>query len=121
MSSAFSNILQGAVERIPGAMGGAFAASDGEIVNSYAAGDPFEWAVLTAHFGVIAAHVQAALHTFHYGEAEVILLAHDKLDIVLHSVAEGYYVLVAAQHPAPLGLAMDTLASAAVALREEMR
>jgi len=120
MSSIFSDILAGAVERIPGAIGGAFAAGDGEIVDSFAAGDPYEWAVLTAHFGIIASHVQAALHTFHYGEAEVILFAHEKLDIVLHSVGEGYYAMVAAQHPAPLGLAMDTLASAAVALRAEM-
>ncbi len=118
--SVFAEIIEAAVTRIPGAIGGAFAAADGEIVDSFAAGDPFQWAVLTAHVGVIAAYVQAALHTFHYGEAEVILLAHDKIDIVLHSVGEGYYALVAAQHPAPLGLAMDTLASAAVALRQEM-
>ena len=120
MSSAFSDILQGAVERIPGAIGGAFAASDGEIVDWFADGDPFEWAVMTAHYGVVLAHVQSALNTFHHGEAEIVLLAHEQLDILLHSVADGYYALLATTHPAPLGKAFNELASAAYKLRQEM-
>ena len=120
MSSAFSDILRSVVETIPGAIGGAFAARDGEIVDAFASGDPFEWAVLTAHYGVVLGHVQSALNLFHYGEAEVVILAHDGLDILLQSVSEGYYTLIAARHPAPLGLAFSTLASAADALRVEM-
>lgn len=120
MRSAFAEILRTVVESIPGAVGGAFAAGDGEIVDAFAEGDPFEWAVLTAHYGVLMAHVQSALNTFHYGEAEILILAHDNLDILLHAVGEGYYTLVAARHPAPLALAFSSLENAADALRTEM-
>jgi predicted regulator of Ras-like GTPase activity (Roadblock/LC7/MglB family) len=120
MMSAFASILQKAVARTPGAIGSAFAASDGEIVDSFASSDPMEWAILTAHYGVVLRYMQSALRTFHYGDAELVLMSHDELDILLHSVAEGYYALLAVGHPAPLGLAIDALTSAAASLREEM-
>ncbi|HUH03390.1 MAG TPA: hypothetical protein VML75_15440 [Kofleriaceae bacterium] len=120
MSSVFANILQIAVTRTPGAVGGAFAARDGEIVDSFANADPLEWAFLTAHYGVVLSQIQAALRTFHYGEAQLVLMSHDELDILLHAVSEGYYALLAVGHPAPLALAIDALTSAAASLRKEM-
>jgi predicted regulator of Ras-like GTPase activity (Roadblock/LC7/MglB family) len=120
MASSFSLILESAVNRTPGAIGGAFAASDGELVDSYARLDADEWALLTAHYGVVLGHMQAALRTFHYGEAEVVLLTHDRLDILVHAVGEGYYALIALRHPAQLARALAELGAAADDLRREM-
>lgn len=120
MRSAFADILEVAVARTPGAVGGAFAARDGEIVDSFASSDPLEWAILTAHYGVVLSSMQSALRTFHYGEAELVMMSHDEVDILLHSVAEGYYALLAVGHPAPLGLAIDALTKAVESLRREM-
>jgi predicted regulator of Ras-like GTPase activity (Roadblock/LC7/MglB family) len=119
VSSPFAAILRGAIERTPGAVGGAFAASDGEMVD-FIADDRFEWAVMTAHYGIVLAQVQAALHTFHHGEAEVVMIEHAHLDILMHAVSEGYYALIAVDHPAPLASAMAALEQAATRLREEM-
>lgn len=118
--SSFRDILRTAIDRIPGAVGGAFAASDGEIVDSWTRSDPLDWAILTAHYGVLLGHVQSALRTLHHGEAELIVLSHARLDIVMRSVSDGYYALLAIGHPAPLGLALEQLDRAVDSLRSQM-
>ena len=120
MRSPFSTILEAAVVHTPGSIGCAFAASDGELVDSFARFDAEEWALLTAHYGVVLGHMQSALRTFHYGEAEVVILTHQRLDILVHAVSEGYYALIAMRHPAQLALAQAQLARAAADLRQEM-
>ena len=120
MATAFSEILRVAVESTPGAIGSAFAASDGEMVDSFSSRDSNEWAILTAHYGVVLAHIQAALSTCHYGEAHLIMIEHTDLDILVHSVHEGYYALMAVGSPAQLGIAMSAISRAANDLRREM-
>ncbi len=120
MNSPFAHILRAAVEQIPGAIGGAFAAGDGEIVDSWVHADPTEWAIMTAHYGIVLSHIQSALLTFHYGEAELLMMSHEGTDILMHPVTEGYYALMAIDHPAPLGKAISALNDAAMALRVEM-
>jgi predicted regulator of Ras-like GTPase activity (Roadblock/LC7/MglB family) len=118
--SPFAEILRQAVEATPGALGGAFAASDGEMVDYFARRDAFEWALFTAHYGVVLSHVQLALNTWHYGEASMVMIEHKTLAILIHSVKDGYYALMALGHPAPLGRAIQALSRAAAHLREEM-
>jgi predicted regulator of Ras-like GTPase activity (Roadblock/LC7/MglB family) len=118
--SPFAEILRQAVEATPGAVGGAFAASDGEMVDYFARRDSFEWALVTAHYGVVLSHVQLALNTWHYGEASMVMIEHQTLAILIHSVKDGYYAMMAVGHPAPLGRAMHALSRAAAHLREEM-
>ena len=120
MGTPFSKILQTAVENTPQAIGGAFAASDGEMVDFFSLTDPDEWALITAHYGVVLKHVQAALHTCHYGEAKMVMIEHADMEILVHNVLEGYYAIMAVRAPAPLALAMNQLSEAAAALREEM-
>ncbi len=120
MSSPFSHILERIVRRTPGAIGGAFAAGDGEMVDSFSESAADEWALITAHYGILLAHVQSALRTFHYGEAELIVMSHGKIDILMHTVAEGYYALIATRRPAPLARVIREMAVAAESLRREM-
>jgi len=120
MSSPFQDILKSAVDDTPGAIGGAFAAWDGETVDFVSHWTEHEWLTLTAHYGVVLAHVQAALHTFHFGEAETLCLTHARLDIVVEAVKEGYYALLALEKPANLGKAMHSLKAVAKSLRAEM-
>jgi predicted regulator of Ras-like GTPase activity (Roadblock/LC7/MglB family) len=120
MNTPFAEILRVAVEATPGAIGGAFAAHDGETVDAFARDDPEGWAIMTAHYGVLLAQVQSALHTFHYGEAEFMILSHERLDVLVHLVGDGYFALLAVRRPTALGIAMTQLARAAVRLRDEM-
>jgi hypothetical protein len=116
----FSEILQRAIDATPGAIGGAFAAEDGETVDYVSPWDRHDWASLTAHYGVLLAHVQSALHTFHFGEAEIMMICHQGVDVLVSSVEEGYYALLVVGRPRSLAAAMHSLTMAAVELRREM-
>jgi predicted regulator of Ras-like GTPase activity (Roadblock/LC7/MglB family) len=116
----FGEILRHAVEVTPGALGGAFAAGDGETVDAFWEGDLTEWAILTAHYGVVLAQVQAALHTFHFGEAELVVISAEHRDVLMHAVGDGYYALLVIEATAPLAPAMSALERATRELREEL-
>jgi hypothetical protein len=120
MNSPFAKIMRTAVEATPGAVGGAFAADDGETVDSFATKDQEEWAIFTAHYGVLLKYVQSAFNVYHYGEAEFMVVSHSEIDVLVHSVSDGYYALMAVHSPAPLGIAMQHLETAANLLRAEM-
>ena len=120
MISPFAQIMRTAVEATPGAVGGAFAADDGETVDSFARQDAHEWAIFTAHYGVLLRFVQSAFNVYHYGEAEFMVVSHSEIDVLVCSVSDGYYALMAVQSPAPLGIAMHYLEAAACELRAEM-
>lgn len=120
MSTAFTPILQRAVERVPGAVGAIFADWDGEAVDLFSLAEPDELKVLGAHYGIILNHVQSALHLFHFGEAEEIILLHDGMDLLVRAVGEGYYVVLAVRGKAHLATALREVAEAALALRTEM-
>jgi hypothetical protein len=119
--SPFGEILRRAVLATPGAIGGAFAAADGEMVDSFANYDPHEWAVLTAHYGVVLAQLHAWLGTRHFGGPEYFIAQHAGLDVIVHAIPGGYYALLAVAKPtAPLGFALVRLREAADELRREM-
>jgi hypothetical protein len=117
----FAEIMREAVEGTPGAIGGAFADSEGETVDLFAAADREAWAVFTAHYGIVLHFVRNALNVFHYGDAELVLLRHTNIDVIVRAVGDGYYALMALKAPSPLGTAMARLDHAVAQLRQEMR
>lgn len=119
--SPFGAILRRAVAATPGAIGGAFADSDGEMIDGFTTGDPNDWALLTAHYGVVLSQLHAALGTWHFGGPEYFVARHAALEVVVHAVHGGYYALLAVTEPAPLGHALRNLRQAANELYEEMR
>lgn len=120
MTTPFADILHRAVTRIPGAVGGAFAAADGETVDFVADMERNEWALVTAHYGILLRHVQSALNTFHFGEAELMIVSHRDQDVVIQSVLEGYYAMIVLTHPSSLAHALAALNVAAAELKQEM-
>jgi hypothetical protein len=117
----FAAILQRAVEATPNAIGGAFADSTGEMVDSYATIDAHDWAVLTAHYGVILMQLTAAFGTLHFGGPEYFIAQHKKIEVIVHAVDAGYYALIAlSQSPMLIDGVLDTLREAARELRVEM-
>jgi hypothetical protein len=120
MASPFAAIMRNAVERTPRAIGGAFAAADGEMVDFFSTIDPDEWAFLTAHNGVILSTLQAAFSTWHFGGVQFFVVEHSKVDVLVHDVCQGYYALLAVEQPAPLGTALGVLIEAVGELRKEM-
>jgi len=116
----FAIILREVVKANPNSIGAAFAASDGEMVDSFCTSDEHEWAVLTAHYGIVLAHLHACFNTWHYGGPEYFIAQHGKLDIIVHAVDAGYFALIAIAKPANLGVALKTMRVACQALKKEM-
>jgi hypothetical protein len=118
----FGEILRRAVIATPGAIGGAFADADGELVDSFSRGDRYEWAVLTAHYGVVLAQLHAWLGTCHFGGTEYFIAQHTAVDVIVYALPGGYYALLAVAKPTPppLGAALLHLREAARALQQEL-
>lgn len=120
MQTAFTPILRGIAERVPGALGVIFADWDGEAVDSFSFAAKDEMLLLAAHYGVVFHHVQSALHLSHFGEAEEIILQHQKIDLVVRAIDADYYVVLALRSDGHLATALRELRAAADALRAEM-
>jgi hypothetical protein len=118
--TAFGAILRRAVEATPGAIGGGFADDQGEMIDGYTTRAPDDWALITAHYGIVLSQLHAAFGTWHFGSPEHFIAQHALLDVVVHSVAGGYYALLAVREPAPLGHALRSLRQAARELHQEM-
>ena len=116
----FGAILRRAVQATPGAIGGAFADAQGEMIDGYTTRNADEWALITAHYGIVLAQLHAAFGTWHFGGPEYFIAQHELLDVVVHAVAGGYYALMAVTEPAPLARALVSLREAAQALHREM-
>ena len=116
----FRDILRRAVEATPGAIGGAFADAEGEMVDWFATYDPHEWAVLTAHYGVVLAQLHAAFGIFHFGAPEYFMVQHQKMGIVVHMVEGGYFALMAVSDPTRVTSAITTLSASVRELAKEM-
>lgn len=116
----FAPILDAAFQHTPGALGCSFAAADGEMVHCVTRGDATDWAILTAHYGVVLASMESAFNTQHFGGAEYFVVDHAELTVVVHTVGDGYFALLAAEKPTCLAAALGALTAAAVKLRNEM-
>lgn len=116
----FRDILRRAVEATPGAIGGAFADAEGEMVDSFASYDPHEWAVLTAHYGVVLAQLHAAFGIFHFGAPTSFMVQHERIGVAVQVVEGGYYALLAVADPARVTFALTALEASVGELQREM-
>jgi predicted regulator of Ras-like GTPase activity (Roadblock/LC7/MglB family) len=119
VTTVFTPILQRAVEGTPGAIGAIFADWDGEAVDQVGKHRD-EILLLGAHYGVILNHVQSALLTFHFGEAEEIVVEHERFALLVHAVGHGYYVVLAVGEGGHLATALRETRRLAEALRREI-
>jgi hypothetical protein len=121
LATPFAAILRRAVETTPHAIGSAFADSEGEMVDSFSTMNPHDWAVLTAHYGVVLAQLTAAFGTLHFGGPEYFIAQHKSIEVIVHMVDDGYYALLACTYSPPLSVALDHLRDAALLLKKEMQ
>jgi len=63
----------------------------------------------------------SAFGTWHYGGPEYFIARHDQLEVIVRTVEDGYYVLLAFRTPAALAIGLENLLIAARALRREMQ
>jgi hypothetical protein len=120
MRTTFTPILQRALDKVPNAIAAVFAAYDGEAVDQVGSRAKYDTLLFAAHYGVVLNQVQSLLRLFHFGAAEEIVLAHDRMDFFIRAVMDGYYVLLAVQSPTHVATALREVQIAAAALKQEM-
>lgn len=117
----FAAILRRAVDGVPPAVGGAFADSQGEMVDSFSRMPAHEWAVITAYYGVVMAQLVSAFGTLHYGGAEYFVACHERIEVVVHTVDAGYFTLLAFTEPTDVELVLERARIASAELKREMQ
>jgi predicted regulator of Ras-like GTPase activity (Roadblock/LC7/MglB family) len=120
ISTPFTPMLQRVIERVPGAIGAIFADWDGEAVDLVSKRPREDLLYIGAHYGVILNNVQALLRLFHFGEAVEIVIQHDKVDLCVRAVGDGYYVVLALAEGGHLATALREARLCADSLRREM-
>lgn len=120
IATSFREILRETVQKTPGAIGGALAAGDGELVDYWTTWEQRDWAILTAHFGILVSQIRSALHTFHYGDVQSLYFQFDTITVLIEVVAQNYFAILAVMPPVHLPTTTQALQAASQRLRQEM-
>ncbi|MGZ3405919.1 MAG: roadblock/LC7 domain-containing protein [Polyangia bacterium] len=118
--SAFGEILEAMVRRVPGAVGAVFADWEGEPVDQFAHIPPLDIQLVGAHWGVVWSQTARHLSKHNLGDIEELLIEGDRTIVLVRSVTEGYFVVLATKSDAHLATALRELQRGAETLRSEM-
>ncbi len=118
--SAFGDILRAMVERVPGAVGAVFADWEGEPVDQFAHIPPLDIQLVGAHWGVVWSQASQRLARHGLGAVEELLIEGERATVLVRSVTDRYFVVLATRRDAHLGTARRELARGAETLRGEM-
>lgn len=118
--SAFGEILEGIVRRVPGAVGAVFADWEGEPVDQFAHVPPLDIQLVGAHWGVVWSQATRRLAQHELGAVEELLIEGERAIVLVRLVTEGYFVVLATRRDAHLATARRELERGADILRGEM-
>ncbi|MCA1662816.1 MAG: hypothetical protein LC659_00815 [Myxococcales bacterium] len=118
--SAFGEILEAIVRRVPGAIGAVFADWDGEPVDQFAHIAALDIQLVGAHWGVVWSQATQRLAKHRLGAVEELIIEGDRAIVLVRLVAEGYFVVLATKRDAHLATALRELGRGAAILRGEM-
>jgi predicted regulator of Ras-like GTPase activity (Roadblock/LC7/MglB family) len=116
--SAFGEILENMVRRVPGAVGAVFADWEGEPVDQFAHIPPLDIQLVGAHWGVVWSQASRRLQSL--GAIEELLIEGDRAIVLVRAVTESYFVVLATRCDAHLATALRELERGAGILRSEM-
>ena len=108
------------MRRVPGAVGAVFADWEGEPVDQFAHIPPLDIQLVGAHWGVVWSQATRRLGKHHLGDIEELLIEGEHTIVLVRSVTEGYFVVLATASDAHLATARRELARGAETLRGEM-
>lgn len=117
--STFGDILKAMVERVPGAVGAVFADWEGEPVDQFAHIPALDIQLVGAHWGVVWSQASERLAR-HAGAVEELLIEGERATVLVRSVTDRYFVVLATRREAHLGTARRELLRGAQTLLGEM-
>jgi predicted regulator of Ras-like GTPase activity (Roadblock/LC7/MglB family) len=118
--SSFGEILQRMVERVPGAVGAVFTDWEGEPVDQFAHIPPLDIQLVGAHWGIVFLQASERLAKHGLGAVEEFLIEGERATVLVRSVTDKYFVVLATKREAHLATALRELSRTAECLRSEM-
>jgi predicted regulator of Ras-like GTPase activity (Roadblock/LC7/MglB family) len=118
--SAFAEILQSMVERVPGAVGAIFADWEGEMVDQFAHVSLLEIQLAGAHWGVVLNQVSSVTERMRWGAVAELMIEAERGTVLIRRVTQQYFVVLSAKSGVHLATALRELERGAKTLLGEM-
>jgi predicted regulator of Ras-like GTPase activity (Roadblock/LC7/MglB family) len=119
LPTAFTEMLRGAVDRVPGARGAVFLDVEGEAVDEFTESSRTGIQLVGAHLGVVLMLARERLAT-RLGEPREVLIEAQHAIILVLSIDDRYLAVLEADADSSVGLMRRELGRAVRALQEEM-
>ncbi|WP_136527066.1 roadblock/LC7 domain-containing protein [Geomonas ferrireducens] len=116
----FKRLLTTLVEAVPGASGAILADWEGEAVEQFTHGDPFEIKVTAAHWGIMLAQLKDVHQKHDAGSIRESVISTDEQHVIVGSIGDDYaLVMTLARNALPL-LALRKFRETAQLLHKEI-
>lgn len=116
----FKTLLTTLVEAVPGANGAILADWEGEAVEQFSHGDPFEMKVTAAHWGIMLTRLKGLHEKFSTGAVRESVISTDEQYVIVGAIGEDYaLVMTLARNALPL-LALNRFRETAQLLHKEI-
>lgn len=116
----FKRLLTTLVEAVPGATGAILADWEGEAVEQYTHGDPFEMKVTAAHWGILLTRLKGLHQKFSTGEVRQSVISTDQQHVIVGAVGDDYALVMTLERSALPLLALKRFRETAELLHKEI-
>ena len=120
MASEFGEVLADLVGGTPGALGAVFIDWEGESVDQFGHIPEFDIRIMGAHWGIILNQVKTITERHGLGLPTSIMLSNEQSDVIIRTITEDYYVVLALKKGAHLATALKELDRAVSAIETMM-
>jgi predicted regulator of Ras-like GTPase activity (Roadblock/LC7/MglB family) len=116
----FKRMLTSLVESVPGGRGAILADWEGEAVEQFTAGDPFEMKVTAAHWGILLTRLKELHDKYDAGQVRESVIATDEQQVIVGAVGDDYALVMTMTRDALPLLALRKFRETAELLHKEI-
>ncbi|MBJ6752028.1 roadblock/LC7 domain-containing protein [Geomonas anaerohicana] len=116
----FKRLLTTLVESVPGGNGAILADWEGEAVEQFTHGDPFEMKVTAAHWGILLTQLKGLHEKFTTGAVQETVISTDEQYVIVGAIGEDYALVMTMDRKALPLLALKKFRDTAQLLHKEI-
>ncbi|QWV92569.1 roadblock/LC7 domain-containing protein [Geomonas oryzisoli] len=116
----FKRLLTTLVESVPGGNGAILADWEGEAVEQFSHGDPFEMKVTAAHWGILLTQLKGLHEKFTTGAVQETVISTDEQYVIVGAIGEDYALVMTMDRNALPLLALKKFRDTAQLLHKEI-
>lgn len=116
----FKRLLTTLVESVPGGNGAILADWEGEAVEQFSHGDPFDMKVTAAHWGILLTQLKGLHEKFAAGAVQETVISTDEQYVIVGAIGEDYALVMTMDRNALPLLALKKFRDTAQLLHKEI-